>query len=266
MWFKACQPVQAFEPQLTAELSRRWPGLVARVVGHDPARAWLLTADAGAPFATLGNSPGLWLEVLPRYAELQSGEAAHASEHVAHGVPDLRTETLPTRYEVLLRPDLPIPNRDRQRLRRFASRFIKLCAELVAESPLASIQHDDLHLWNVYADGPARRVLDWGDASVAHPFFSLVVTFRFLQEVNGLAPGDHWFARLRDAYLEPWGPGLTGVFDHALRIGHLAHLIAGVRQRDALPAELRPDFDRSDTTVVAYMLGRSIHVGHEATG
>ena len=34
------------------------------------------------------------------------------------------------------------------------------------------------------------RVLDWGDASISHPFASLVVTFRFLEEVTGLPPGD----------------------------------------------------------------------------
>ena len=56
------------------------------------------------------------------------------------------------------------------------------------------------------------RVLDWGDSSISHPFASLVVTFRFLEEFNKLPPGDPWFPRLRDAYLEPWGHGLTDAF------------------------------------------------------
>jgi hypothetical protein len=73
-WFKACGPVQAFEP-----------------------RAWLLVGDAGAPIADFGNPPELWLALLPRFAELQRGEAAHAGEHLHNGVPDLRVETLPGR-------------------------------------------------------------------------------------------------------------------------------------------------------------------------
>jgi hypothetical protein len=48
-WFKACAPVQAFEPRLTAELFARWPDRVAEVLGHDEERAWLLLADAGTP-------------------------------------------------------------------------------------------------------------------------------------------------------------------------------------------------------------------------
>ena len=68
---------------------------------------------------------------------------------------------------------------------------------------------------NVYVQGEQVRVLDWGDSSISHPFVSLVVTFRFLEERNKLAVSDPWFRRLRDAYLEGWGPGLAGTFDFA---------------------------------------------------
>ena len=34
-WFKACAPVQAFEPHLTAKLFARWPDRVAEVLGYD---------------------------------------------------------------------------------------------------------------------------------------------------------------------------------------------------------------------------------------
>jgi len=56
-WFKACAPVQAFEPRLTAGLSARWPDRVAEVLGHDEERAWLLLADAGTPIGAFGNPP-----------------------------------------------------------------------------------------------------------------------------------------------------------------------------------------------------------------
>jgi hypothetical protein len=87
-------------------------------------------------------------------------------------------------------------------------------------------------------------VLDWGDSSISHPFASLVVTFRFLEEVTKLPPGDPWFARLRDAYQEPWGGGLEAVFALAMRVGTVAHAIAWLRQRDHLPAKERAEFDR----------------------
>jgi hypothetical protein len=70
------------------------------------------------------------------------------------------------------------------------------------------------------------------------------VTFRFLEERTRLQPGDPWFARLRDAYLEPWGRGLAGTFALAIRVGTFAHTCAWARQRDHLPEEARPEFDR----------------------
>jgi Phosphotransferase enzyme family len=242
-WFKACEPVQAFEPRLTAELFARWPDRVAEVLGHDEERAWLLLADAGTPIGVFGNPPEAWLDALPLYAELQRGEAAHAQDHLAHGVPDLRVATLPERYEDLLQHDLPLERDKIRRLCDFAPRFAELCAELASQALPETVQHDDLHMANLYVQGKRLRLLDWGDASISHPFASLVVTFRFLEERTGLPSGDPWFTRLRDAYLEPWGPGLAGTFALAIRVGTFAHTCAWARQRDHLPEQARREFD-----------------------
>ena len=123
-------------------------------------------------------------------------------------------------------------------------RFAELCGMLAAYDLPDTVQHDDLHMANLYLQGERLRLLDWGDASISHPFASLVVTFRFLEEITKLPPGDPWFARLRDAYLEPWGRGLVGAFALAIRVGTLAHSIAWARQRDHLPEEAQAEFDR----------------------
>jgi phosphotransferase family enzyme len=257
-WFKACAPVQAFEPRLTAGLFARWPDRVAEVLGHEEERAWLLLADAGTPIGVFGNPPEAWLVALPLYAELQRGEAAHTHEHLEHHVPDLRVATLPARYEDLLQRDLPLGSDEVGRLRRFEARFAELCGELAAHEVPETVQHDDLHMANVYARGGRLRVLDWGDASISHPFASLVVTFRFLEEVTKLPPGDPWFARLRDAYLEPWGGGLADVFALAIRVGAFAHTFAWARQRDHLPQEARPEFDKRFPIVLRRALGQTL--------
>ena len=242
-WFKACAPVQAFEPRLTAELFARWPDRLPGVLEHDEERAWLLLADAGTSIRVFGNPPETWLAVMPLCSELQRGEVAHANEHLATGVPDLSVPTLPARYERFLHGELPLEQDEIRRLREFAPRFAELCAELAAHDVPDTIQHDDLHHANVYSQGEQLRLLDWGDSSVAHPFFSLVVTFRFLEEINKLLPSDPWFARLRDAYLEPWGTGHEETFALAMRVGKFAHAFAWARQRDALPPEEHPQFD-----------------------
>ncbi|MBV8295206.1 MAG: phosphotransferase [Acidimicrobiia bacterium] len=249
VFFKQCAPVQAFEPALTAGLSRRWPDRVPEVLAHDVDRAWLLLADAGTPIGAIGNPPEAWEATLPRYAELQRGEATYVKDHIGGGVPDLRVETLPSQYEDLLRQRLPLRTEETDSLRLFAPHFAKLCEELATFDVPASIQHDDLHLNNLYDKDGTLRVVDWGDSSIAHPFFSLVVTFRFLEERNGLAPGDPWFRRLRDAYLEPWGSGYAPTFDLAQRVGAFARAFATSRVRRHLPADALPDYD-TDFAVV----------------
>jgi hypothetical protein len=228
-WFKACGPVQAFEPRLTAELFARHPDRVAEVIAHDEERGWLLLGDGGTPIGEFGNPAEAWLTVLPRYAELQRGEAVHTRDHLVHGVPDLRISTLPARYEDLVRRDLPLAPEEIERLRAFRPRLAELCDALVATDVPETVQHDDLHMANVYGRDGQYRVLDWGDSSISHPFASLLETFRFLEERNELPPGDPWFARLRDAYLEPWGSGLEDVFALAMRVGAFAHAIAWLR-------------------------------------
>ncbi len=248
-WFKACAPVQAFEPRLTADLFERWPDLVPEVIAYDERRAWLLLADAGTSVDQFGNPPEAWLEILPRYAELQKGEVAHVHEHLEHGVPDRRLTALPGGYDELLELDLPIERPEIDRLGGFQPCFAKLCEELAAAGVPESIQHDDLHCWNLYRRNDRLRVLDWGDSCVSHPFASLVVTFRFLEEITRLMPGDPWFTRLRDAYLEPWGPDLADVFRLAYRVGSFARAIAYIPVRAAVPKEELAEFD-TDFTVV----------------
>jgi Phosphotransferase enzyme family len=249
-WFKACQPQQASEPRLTAQLFERWPDRVAQVLGHDDAHAWLLTADAGQSIGSLGNPPELWARILPRYAELQQGERTHVDDHLEHGVLDLRVAALPGAYATLLTRDLPLGSAELTTLRRFEPRFAELCAHVAAEHPGDTIQHDDLHVNGVFVRDGTMRVMDWGDASIGHPFVSLIVTFRFLEEHNGLSPADPWFARLRDAYLEPWGSGLTGAFTRAMRVGAFAHAIAWLRHRDPLGPAEREAFDKEWVVVL----------------
>jgi hypothetical protein len=83
-------------------------------------------------------------------------------------------------------------------------------------------------------------------------------TTRLSGSGSKLPPGDPWFARLRDAYLEPWGRGLEGVFALAMRVGTFAHAIAWLRQRDHLPAEEQVEFDSSFSIVLRHAIAQTL--------
>jgi hypothetical protein len=256
VFVKECHGRWRFEAALTAALSVRWPDVVVDVLAVDPGRARLVLADAGVPLLDLGNPPELWSEVLPRYAALQHGETIHTEQHLAAGVPDLRTAGLPAAYEWLLSLPLPLDPEERLRLRTFAPEFTRLCEDLATGNLRETVQHDDLHHRNVFRGPCGLRVLDWGDASIAHPCFSAVVTFRFFEEQNALTPSDPWFRRVRDAYLEPWGRDCIEEFELAQRVGIFAHAIAWGRCRAGLSPAEQDDFDGHYPIILRRALAR----------
>ncbi len=100
------------------------------------------------------------------------------------------------------------------------------------------------------------RIIDWGDSSRSHPFVSLVVPFRFLEEQHGLAPSDPWYARIRDAYLEPWGTGLVAAFELAQRLGRFVHAFHWLELSRELSAEERADLEPAFQVVLRRALER----------
>jgi Phosphotransferase enzyme family len=243
-WLKECSAGQAFEIPLTVALARRWPDRLPAVLGHDVERRRLLQADAGRPLRVFGRDAlEAWLLVLPLYAELQLGEVRRVEEHLAAGVQDQRPGRLPPAYEELLETDLGLGEDELSRLRRFLPRLGELCEELAASGPPSTVQHDDLHDANVFERDGRFAILDWGDTSIGHPFATMHVTFRVIAEVHALEPGDRWFARLRDAYLEPWN-GSVETFVLAQQVASLSRTLTWRRIVDDAPAaERRQPFE-----------------------
>ena len=222
LWLKECRPVQAFEVPLTIALASRWSDRLPTLVAAEKEHAWLLFGDAGTPLRAFGDSADAWLVAWPLYAELQAGEAAHADEHLAAGVPDRRPHTLPPRFEDWTERE--------PRLAPHASRFAEWCAALTLP---ASVQHDDLHDSNVFARDGRLVFLDWGDTTIAHPFSSLLVALRVLS--NRHPPTA--LERMRDTYLEVWGGDAREEFAAAQRVGAFARLLTWERILELTGAE-----------------------------
>ncbi|WFE95290.1 phosphotransferase [Micromonospora sp. WMMD987] len=236
-WFKANNPGTAYETVLLTELARRAPGRVLDPVAVDTGRGWSLLPDGGPSLRELAApDPGRWVDVLATYAGLQQAVAPGADELVALGVPDHRPAALPglladlldDRAALLLGPEGDPPAGDGppagngqdtgdgpstadgmdaatlDRLRAYLPRFAEDCRRLADSGIPASVQHDDLHDGNVFGPADGYRFFDWGDASVAHPFGTLLVTLRSVAHTFALTEGDPVLLRLRDAYLEPW--------------------------------------------------------------
>jgi Phosphotransferase enzyme family len=224
IWFKVNGRGTAYEASLVALLGKLCPGLAPRVIAQDKARAWSLTRDAGPVLRSKAAPDALWEHwenLLPRYAEAQIELADERPQLLATGAPDRRPARLPLEYRRLLGKlaSQPVHSggltaEQASDLERAIPTYEDYCAELTASPVPESIQHDDLHSNNVCWPGDADdvssvRIVDWGDAAVAHPFGTMLATLNSIAFHAGVlrignAIEEPRLLRIRDAYLEPF--------------------------------------------------------------
>lgn len=149
VWLKLPEADFAFEGRLLELLRQLAPEIVPDVLAADRDRGWLVLADEGDEPAAVD-----WAPVLRTYARLQRDATPLADALVAAGARDYRGALLGERIAEL------VPGNARAQ---------ELCARL-AESPIPpTIEHGDLRSAHIRG----TRILDWGDAAVAHPFLTI---------------------------------------------------------------------------------------------
>ncbi|OLF15142.1 phosphotransferase [Actinophytocola xanthii] len=197
VWLKAPGPRAVFEVPLYELLGRVVPDRVLTPIAVDLDRGWLLLPDGGPTLHAAGAGDAELAEMLPRYGQLQRDLAGEVDALLAIGLTDMRASAMPARFEEALEVArrLTADEEDRAAVEAVAAlrpEFTEWCHRLAASPVPSSLDHNDLHTANIFADG--TRFYDWGDAVVAHSFASMLVALNFAADVP----------RLRDAYLEPF--------------------------------------------------------------
>lgn len=208
VYFKANTSSLRHEASLVALLANRRPDCVPPLLAVDPERGWMLMVDAGTQLRELlarERELARWLDVLPLYASVQIDLADDADDLVALGVPDLRLSTLASKYQEMLNDLVGLPADERRRLDEAVPRVGEMCHELAAYGLPATIQHDDFHDGQVFVKDGRYLLLDWGDACVSHPFFTMAVTLEGqiawgVDDIQGSVD----VGSFRDAYLKPF--------------------------------------------------------------
>jgi hypothetical protein len=222
LWFKANADSLRHEAGVVERIVSRRPDAVPPLLAADTTTGWMLMADAGESLRTVAareRSLDRWYDVLPLYAGVQLDLAQDVDDLLALGVPDMRLAALPKAYERLMDE-----TGAEQRFRDAAPTVADLCDELAAYGLPELLQHDDLHDGQVFVRGGRHLVLDWGDACVSHPFFTLSVTLEgtLAWGLDDVAQSVDT-APFRDAYLAPYaerfGGDLVAATRVALRLG-----------------------------------------------
>jgi hypothetical protein len=247
VWAKSARPGTAHEVRLLQAFAEWGVPFVLEPIAADPERAWILLPDGGPtlrqtrPDGTGDADLDAWVRVLADYANLQRGVERRNGELLQIGVPDGRPEALPATLTRLLDDDAiwarvdeaeGASARDARARLRGLGRWVAPRVEVLEGSGIAAtIQHDDLHGGNVFADPRGFRFFDWGDSVVAHPFGTLVTTLNSVAYRLEIDPDGRELWPLRDAYLEAWTDvlsraALEQVLEAALDLGRIGKAAA----------------------------------------
>jgi phosphotransferase family enzyme len=241
VYFKATWPPQRHEAVLAEALARWSPDHVTTVLALERRRGWFLAENAGERLREIfakDRDIRRWHAALPRYAELQLATAPRAAELLKLGAPDRRASALARSYvrlledRSLMRVGLKegLTAAQHQRLRGLVPSVREWAIAISATMP-DTIQHDDLHDGQVFVRDGQYRILDWGDACVSHPFYSLSVILRSIAYGFKLKAGSRELARVRDVYLEPFTRIATrkqirAAYPLAVRLGWISRALS----------------------------------------
>ncbi|BCJ76945.1 phosphotransferase [Catellatospora sp. IY07-71] len=210
-WFKYNNAGSRYEAALMRLLAAIAPHDMLVPLAVDAELGWMLLPDGGPTMREITSDTfdrDRWEHLLRRYAELQRAAAPHAAGMLAAGVPDFRPHTVAAQYEKLLTDPYVLANLDAGKmagLHEWVPRIERMCRRLAAGGIAPSVQHDDLHPSNVFADGDGGlRFFDFGDATVAHPFGSMLVVLRVVHRDAKVEHKDPLLYELRDRYLSAW--------------------------------------------------------------
>jgi Phosphotransferase enzyme family len=230
VWFKANTGQLQHEAGLVSLVAQRVPERVPPLLATDLERGWMLMADAGQRLREVvaaERSLERWLDILPATARIQLAMEPEVGALLALGVPDMRLTTLPEGYARLM-DVLDAEDRYRDGL----ARVVALCEELAAFGITETLQHDDLHDGQVFVRNGTHLVMDWGDACISHPFFTLSVTLEGgiawgIDDVENSEDTEPYLQAYLAPYAECYDGDLVAASRLAIRLGWACRAVNG---------------------------------------
>ncbi|MCX7114432.1 MAG: GNAT family N-acetyltransferase [Gammaproteobacteria bacterium] len=207
--------------------------LPACIALYQPLHCFLMK-NAGHPLrAQLQNKFDIQLikPILTHYAELQIKSIQHINAMLALAIPDWRLCALPHHYEAMLQEKTileqdGLTSDEIEQLISFKPYLEDLCQQLSDLQIPATLEHGDFHDNNVLIQNHHFTINDWADASITHPFFSLISWLNSAHRHHGLQAHDQQHTALIHAYLQPWHTLISPeVCVHALQTAWKIHPI-----------------------------------------
>jgi len=262
VFMKAPAPASAFEAGLYQLLVEVVPDRVLHPIALDVQAGWILLPDGGPVLGEQLDGEDLLdslAEVARQYGQMQLDLAPHVDGLLALGLTDMRPERMAERFDEALvvgrRGADAEGGREKaaalDRVAALRAPFQDWCQRLAGAPGPPTLDHNDLHGGNVFAEGQPgaleARFFDWGDAVVAHPFASALVLRSVVRWILGVDSETPRERAIIDAYLQPFaslGPHeeLVEVVNVACEVAKVARSLVWARA----VAPMAPEDDDPD--------------------
>jgi Phosphotransferase enzyme family len=276
VWFKACGPATAFEVGLYRLVDRVAPEHVLSPIATDLTRGWIMLPDGGPSLGdhlTGAELADAMETAMGAYGHLQRTLARHVGDLLSLGITDMRPAIMPRRFGEAVQAVGAHIGAGRDADRATYERVLGLsetvaawCDELAAAGAQLSLDHNDLHPWNILttrADGTGRmKFYDWGDSVIAHPFASMLVPLGHMQNHLGVSLDHPRVLRIRDSYLDAFTDlaphtELVGTLQLACRVGKIARALTWDRALKAQGYDQAGEFASAPLKCLASLLDES---------
>jgi len=276
-WLKAPGPQTLFEIDLYRLFPVVCPDRTLNPLACDAEQGWMLLPDGGAVLGDRADAGALveaLVRIMPRYAALQRDLAPHVEKLLDVGVADMRPARMPERFDEALavvgayaeRHGKPADHTMLAKVAAMRGTVRGWCDELATSPVPHSLDHGDLHAWNIFSSAASRNgsatFYDWGDSVVGHPFASMLVGLGFLRQFLGVRDNNAAVLRVRDAYLGAFADQadrgrLVRDLELACQVAKVARVLTWDRSLRAQGYELAGDFGRAPLRSLTALLRKS---------
>lgn len=211
IYLKCTPKLLGLEVDVIHVLSHEFQAPVPEVIVHQPSLHCFLMKDAGVTLRSIlqrNFDADLVCKAVNQFAETQLKVADKLNVLMDIGVPDWRLDKLPDLYqqlllnkECLLEDGLSV--NEIQQLQTLFTKVIELCEKLSSYAIKQSIVQPDFNDNNTLVDESSHKMtmIDLGELSISHPFFSLHNFLLQMQKQHGLTQDDERYLRIKEAYL-----------------------------------------------------------------
>jgi hypothetical protein len=234
VWFKAVGEPNRREFAITCLLAELFPSYLPPLLAIRPDwNAWLAGEIDGA---NLGETQevAMWEQVATALATLQIESMDHTARVIAAGARDQRANALADRIcpfaevmATLMQRQTKVPPAimTGKELLQLGDRIQSALDVLSSFDIPDALGHSDLNPWNIIVSRDACAFLDWAEAYVGNPFFSLQYLLEHFRHTKVTEAGAE--ARIIESYCRPWRQVVaSAVINEALGLAPLLAVFA----------------------------------------